>query len=78
MLYYFSLLFQSPAALIAQSNIVSILAITSLVFLVLLILGVRKSFKLRAQNRRISRPTYMNSAEDRKVYKDFKDGHLYG
>jgi hypothetical protein len=78
MLYYLSLLFQLSATLIAQSNIVSILAIAILVFLVLLILGIRKSFKLRAQNRRISRHTYMNSAEDRKVYKDFKDGHLYG
>lgn len=78
MLFYFSLLFQSPAALIAQIFIISILAVVSLIFLVLLVLGVRKSIKLKAQNRRLNRPTYMNSIEDRKVYNDFKDGHLYG
>jgi energy-converting hydrogenase Eha subunit H len=78
MLYYL-LLFTSPfASIIAQISIVSILIIVSIVFFVFLLLGFRKFFQLKAQNRRLSQPTYMNSVEDKKVYKDFKDGYLYG
>ena len=64
--------------LIEQINIVTILAITGFIFLVLLVLGVRKSFKLKAENELLSKPTNLQSEEDNKVYKDFTEGHLYG
>ena len=78
MLYYL-LFFSIPSgSLIAQIGIVSILSIVSLVFLVILLFGIRKFFLLKAENKRLSQPTYMSSVEDKKVYKDFKDGYLYG
>lgn len=64
--------------LIEQINIVTILAITGFIFLVLLVLGVRKSFKLKAENDRLSKPKNLQSEEDNKDYKDFTEGHLYG
>lgn len=57
------------------SNIVTVLIITVFVFLVLLILGVRKSYKLKAENERLSKE---NTEKDKdKAYEDFTEGHLY-
>jgi len=63
--------------LIEQINIVTILVITLSVFAVLLILGVRKSYKLKAENEKLSKKSSTNSKEDNKTYKDFTEGHLY-
>lgn len=56
------------------SNIVTVLIITVFVFLVLLILGVRKSYKLKAENERLSKE---QAKEEEKAYEDFTEGHLY-
>ena len=64
-------------SLIEQISIVTILAIIVIIFFVLLIVGVIKSFKLKAENKRLSDNTSLQSKEDNKVYKDFTDGHLY-
>jgi predicted histidine transporter YuiF (NhaC family) len=57
------------------SKIVTVLIITVFVFLVLLILGVRKSYKLKAENERLSKE---NTEKDKdKAYEDFTEGHLY-
>ena len=63
--------------LIEQISIVTILAITGFFFLILLFLGVRKSFKLKAENERLSKPANLQLEDDNKVYKDFREGHLY-
>ena len=57
------------------SNIVTILIITVFVFLVLLILGVRKSYKLKAENERLSKES--TPSDEEKDYEDFTEGHLY-
>jgi heme/copper-type cytochrome/quinol oxidase subunit 2 len=57
------------------SNIVTILIITVFIFLVLLIIGVIKSYKLKAENERLSKETTNN--DDEKAYEDFTEGHLY-
>jgi septal ring-binding cell division protein DamX len=57
------------------TNIVTILIITVFVFLVLLILGVRKSFKLKAENERLSKEH--TEEDEKKDYEDFTEGHLY-
>ena len=67
----------TPPPLIEQISIVTILGITVIFFLVLLILGILKSFKLKAENDRLSKTTHISSEEDNKVYKDFREGHLY-
>lgn len=63
--------------LIEQIDIVTILVVTIVFFLVLLILGIMKSIKLKAENDRLSKPKSLSSSEDNKVYKDFREGHLY-
>ena len=64
--------------LIEQTSIITILIITGFIFLVLLLLGVRKSFKLKSENDRLSKSSNLQSVDDNKVYKDFTEGHLYG
>jgi len=66
-----------PKLLIEQSSIVTMLIITASFFLILLILGVRKSYKLKAENERLSEKKSSESDEDNKTYKDFTEGHLY-
>ncbi len=78
MLYYLLLLSNPSASIITQISVISTLIVVSIVFFVFLLLVVRKFFQLKAENKRISGPTYMDSIEDKKVYKDFKDGYLYG
>ena len=63
--------------LIEQASIVTILIITVSFFLILLILGIRKSFKLKAENEQLSKKRSLQSEEDNKEYKDFTEGHLY-
>jgi hypothetical protein len=63
--------------LIEQINVVTILTVTVVFFLILLILGIIKSQKLKAENKRLSNPKKLSSEEDNKVYRDFREGHLY-
>ncbi len=66
-----------PILLIAQSSIVTILIVTVSFFFILLILGVKKSYKLKAENEHLSEKKAKES-EENKPYKDFTEGHLYG
>jgi hypothetical protein len=77
MLYNSLSLHLNFSLLIEQSSIVTILIITVTFFLILLILGVRKSYKLKAENERLSQKKSLQSDEDNKAYKDFTEGHLY-
>ena len=63
--------------LFIRISIVTILMITVAFFLILLILGVRKSYKLKAENERLSKKSNTSSTEDNENYKDFTEGHLY-
>jgi len=63
--------------LIEQTSIVTILMVTVAFFLILLILGVRKSYKLKAENEKLSKKSNTSSTEDNKKYEDFTEGHLY-
>ncbi|NNK87603.1 MAG: hypothetical protein HKO90_04915 [Flavobacteriaceae bacterium] len=62
--------------LLQQIDVVTILTVTLVFFLVLLILGIMKSIKLKAENEKLSKPR-LSSDEDNKVYRDFREGHLY-
>jgi hypothetical protein len=66
-----------PYFLIEQISIVTMLIITVAFFLILLILGIRKSYKLKAENDRLSKKSSASSTQDNKVYRDFREGHLY-
>jgi hypothetical protein len=66
-----------PYSIIEQLSIVKMLAITVVFFLVLLILGVRKSYKLKKENERLNEMSTSFKDEENKPYKDFTEGHLY-
>lgn len=64
-------------ALIKQINVVALLSISVIFFLILLILGVRKSYKLKAENEKLMKATDHLLEEDKKEYTDFTEGHMY-
>lgn len=53
------------------------LAITVVFFLILLILGIRKSYKLKKENDRLNALNTSFEDDDDKPYTDFTEGHLY-
>ncbi len=63
--------------MIEQSSIVKMLAITVVFFLVLLILGIRKSYKLKKENDRLNELSTSFEDDENKPYTDFTEGHLY-
>jgi len=63
--------------LMEQINIVTILIVCVLFFLILLILGVRKSYKLKSENEKLSKKVKLTD-ENRKHGNDHNEGHLYG
>ena len=63
--------------LINQSDIVTVLIVVVVIFGILLLLGVRKSYKLKKENDRLNSINTASSIEEEK-YKDFTDGHMYG
>lgn len=63
--------------LIGQESIVKALSVSVVFFLILLILGLRKSYKLRQENDRLSKAENLDSDEENKVYKDFTESHMY-
>ena len=68
----------NPTALVTleELSIVTILVVTSVFFLILLILGVLKSHKVKEESERLSKST-LSSVDDNKKYEDFRQGHLY-
>ncbi|MCL6295212.1 hypothetical protein [Jejuia spongiicola] len=64
--------------LISQTDIVTILIVVVVIFSFLLILGVRKSYKLKKENDRLNSMNTTIEDENKKPYKDFTDGHMYG
>ena len=67
----------STTFLIEQSSIVTMLLVTLIFFLILLVLGILKSSKLKAENERLSKTQIISTEESKKNYKDFREGHLY-
>jgi len=57
--------------LIEQISIVTLLSISVFLFLIILFLGVRKSFKLKAENERLSKPVNLQSKDDNKAYNTY-------
>ncbi|WP_303317772.1 hypothetical protein Q4Q34_17825 [Flavivirga abyssicola] len=76
MLSNYSTIFLLTPFLINQSDIVTVLIIVVVIFSILLILGVRKSYKLKKENEKLnSMDTKMPDEEE--TYKDFTEGHMY-
>ena len=71
-------LFSLAILLVDQSDIVNMLVIVVIFFGILLLLGIRKSYKLRKENERLDAINKKIAEEEEKPYQDFTDGHMYG
>ncbi|WP_242204550.1 hypothetical protein [Aestuariivivens insulae] len=71
------MMFNLPSILlISQSDIVTILIIVLVFFGILLLLGIRKSYKLKKENERLDKLSNdLANKEDK--YEDFTEGHMY-
>ncbi len=78
MLANYLISFFSTISLVNQSDIVTILIIVTVFFGILLLLGIRKSYKLKKENERLDAMNNKIAEEDEKPYKDFTDDHMYG
>jgi hypothetical protein len=54
------------------------LIVVVIFFGILLLLGIRKSFKLKKENERLDAINKKIAEEEDKPYQDFTDGHMYG
>ena len=72
-----AILTYQPITLIEQINVVWILGVCTFFFLVLLLLGIRKSYRLKAENDKLMKASDDLIKEDNEEYKDFTDGHMY-
>jgi hypothetical protein len=77
MLLNYKTAFSLKLSLITQTEIVIVLSVVVGFFLVLLILGVRKSYLLKKENERLDKISEQMSKE-KEEYKDFTEGHMYG
>ena len=64
--------------LIDYSEIVTMLIIVVMFFSILLLLGIRKSYKLKKENERLDAVNRKIAEEEDKPYQDFTEGHMYG
>lgn len=61
---------------ISQKDIVTVLIVVVVFFSILLILGIRKSYKLKKENEQLDKISEELARQDEK-YKDFTEGHMY-
>ncbi|HLV39783.1 hypothetical protein [Xanthomarina sp.] len=60
-----------------QISVVTALFISVVFFLILLVLGWRKSYLLRKESDKLSQTFTIDSDDNNKIYKDFTESHLY-
>lgn len=68
----------SAILLVNESTIVNLLIIVVVFFGVLLLLGIRKSYKLKKENERLDAMNKKIAEDEQKPYRDFTEGHMYG
>ncbi|WMI64705.1 hypothetical protein RBH94_11615 [Aestuariibaculum sp. YM273] len=62
--------------LLSQIDIVTVLVIVVVFFSILLVLGIRKSYKLKKENERLDKISEEMARKEEK-YTDFTEGHMY-
>ena len=62
--------------MVSTSQLTIVLIVTASIFLVFIVIAVIKTYKLNAENKRLTEMDNLKSEED-DSYKDFTDGHLY-
>jgi hypothetical protein len=62
--------------MVSTSQLTIVLIVTASVFLVFIVIAVIKTYKLNAENKKLTEMDNLKSDDD-DSYKDFTDGHLY-
>lgn len=70
-------MFSSFIELFIHQEIVIVLSTTLIIFAVLLVMGIRKSYKLKKENERLFKMSEKLTENRVETYKDFTDGHMY-
>ncbi|MHA7944424.1 hypothetical protein ACJOV8_015205 [Formosa sp. 3Alg 14/1] len=60
-----------------EKGIVIGLSITVGIFIILLLFGLRTTYKLKAESKRLEKSNLEELDDQKKKYKDFTEGHLY-
>lgn len=60
-----------------NQQLVIVLAIALVIFGILLVMGIRKSYKLKKENEKLFRMSEKLTEDKEEPYKDFTDGHMY-
>lgn len=63
--------------LVTEYTILTVLIIVVIFFALLLILGIRKSYKLKKENERLDKISEELAKKKEEDYKDFTSGHMY-
>ncbi|WP_055444646.1 hypothetical protein [Lacinutrix himadriensis] len=64
-------------ALIKQISVVTLLSVSVIFFSIVLILVLRKSYKLKSENEKLMKATDHLLDDEDKEYTDFTEGHMY-
>jgi hypothetical protein len=69
-------LISSLNLMLSTSQLTIVLIVTASIFLVFIVIAIIKTYKLNAENKRLTELDNLKSEEDNS-YKDFTEGHLY-
>jgi len=69
-------LFSILNLMVSTSQLTIVLIVTASIFVVFIVIAVIRTYKLNAENKRLTELDNFKSEED-DTYKDFTDGHLY-
>jgi hypothetical protein len=69
-------LFSILNLMVSTSQLTIVLIVTASIFVVFIVIAIIRTYKLNAENKRLTELDNFKSEED-DTYKDFTDGHLY-
>jgi len=72
-------MFSNFSLLISEFNMLNVLIIVGVFFIILIILGIRKTYKLNKENKRLNdlHLKQLEKDKENEGYHDFTEGHLY-
>lgn len=70
---------KSSYALISELTMLTILMIVGVFFIILIVFGIRKTYKLNQENKRLIdlHNEQLKKDKENEGYRDFTEGHLY-
>ncbi|MFB9052342.1 hypothetical protein ACFFVB_04550 [Formosa undariae] len=75
--FHTSLFSGNLGLMVIEQGIVIGLSITVGIFILLLLFGLRTTYKLKAESKRLEKSNLEDIDDKKKKYKDFTEGHLY-